>query len=198
MKIIGLCGGSGSGKGSVSAIFLKLGVPSVDTDAVYHELVSSDSPCLRELVREFGSEILKDGALNRKALAEIVFADEEKRIILNRISHSHVLSFTDTILDGYRAQGFSYAIVDAPLLFESGFDKRCDYTLCVLSDREKRIARIIDRDGISREAAEKRIDSQLSDGELLKRCDFSVYNNSTLAELEIKINDTFKMIKSQE
>ena len=194
MKIIGLCGGSGSGKGSVCSIFAKLGVPSVDTDAVYHSLVSSDSPCLKELKESFGEEITVDGKLDRAKLASIVFSNEKRRLMLNSIAHKHVLNATRDILLSFERKGYSYSIVDAPLLFESGFDKECDYTVAVLADKELRIKRIVNRDGIMREGAIKRINSQMSDEELISRCDYYVYNNGCMDDLAREVEKIFKKI----
>ena len=96
MKVIGLCGGSGSGKGTVANIFSSYGIPNIDTDAVYHDLVSNKTPCLDAIVSEFGTVVLNsEGFLNRKKLAEIVFSnteDDSKIQVLNRISHKFVLS----------------------------------------------------------------------------------------------------------
>ncbi len=193
MKIIGLCGGSGSGKGTVASLFSGFGIPSVDTDKVYRELTEGDSPCLEELVGEFGKDILSsNGSLNRKALSDIVFSSpyaEERRKRLNEITHKHILSRTREILEEYRVSGKSAAIVDAPLLFESCFDRECDIIISVISDIKIRISRIIKRDGISESDALVRIKSQLSDEELKKRSDHFIVNNGDLNELSIKVKE---------
>ena len=198
MKIIGLCGGSGSGKGTVCAEFARLGIPSVDTDAVYHELTSRESECLSELVSAFGDKIItKSHTLDRKALADVVFgasSSDEKRALLNKISHKHILKRTGEILDSYRSDGVRGAIVDAPLLFESGFDKECDVTVAVLADRDLRVRRIMRRDGISEERAIARISSQLSDEELSFRCDFVIVNNGEEDSLSQKVAELAEKI----
>ena len=84
MKIIGLCGGSGSGKGAVCDLFLELGIPSIDTDALYHKMTSSDSPCLRALAEEFGASIIDvHGKLDRAVLRGIVFSSTERKNVKN-------------------------------------------------------------------------------------------------------------------
>lgn len=200
MKVIGLCGGSGSGKAVVSSLFLKHNIPSIDTDAVYRELTSGDSECLDALRFEFGDEIIDtDGSLNRRKLASIVFAEKDSTIKLkklNEISHKFILGETRRRLHVYAEQGCLAAIVDAPVLFESGFDSECDLTVCVVADREVRISRIISRDNISREAAEARINSQMSDEELTSRCDYVVYNNSDLDALDHQVNEIVNSIKN--
>ena len=187
MKIIGLCGGSGSGKGTVCSVFKTLGIPSIDTDAVYRDMVSKDSPCLRALTLEFGKEILlDDGSLNRKLLAQIVFSGDDKETklkLLNSISHKYILEETERIIDKYKQAGYFAAIIDAPVLFESGFNKKCDLTICVIANHETRINRIVARDGITSRQASARIASQKSDEELISLCDYYIENNGDFDSL---------------
>ena len=188
MKVIGLCGGSGSGKGAVSSIFAEIGIPSIDTDAVYREMTLSDSPCMRELRAEFGREIINSlGGLDRARLASIVFNDPSRLRTLNKIAHSFILDETRRRLAKYSDEGLPAAIVDAPVLFESGFDKECDEIICVLADRDVRTTRIMSRDGITRDAAEKRIASQMPDETLISKCDHVIYNNSDIESLREQI-----------
>ena len=188
MKVIGLCGGSGSGKGAVSGIFAEIGIPSIDTDAVYRRMTLSDSPCMRELRGEFGDEVVNSlGGLDRARLASIVFNDPSRLKILNKIAHSFILDETRRRLAVYGDEGYPCSIVDAPVLFESGFDKECDEIICVVADKETRIARIMSRDGITRDAAEKRIASQMPDEILISKCDYVIYNNSDIESLREQI-----------
>lgn len=198
MKIIGLCGGSGSGKGRVCDIFRENNIPTIDTDAVYREMTSQKSSCLDALKEEFGKEIITEsGSLNRVKLAEIVFSGEDspkKREKLNQISHKFILDETRLRLEKFRNCGAVAAVVDAPVLFESGFDSECDYVVCVIAEREARIERIMKRDSLSREAAEKRISAQLSDEETISRSDFAIYNNSDLETLRREVNSVITKI----
>ncbi|MBQ8321934.1 MAG: dephospho-CoA kinase [Clostridia bacterium] len=197
MKVIGLCGGSGSGKGTVSSFFSEAGIPVIDTDAIYHELTSHSSDCLSELVAEFGEEIIKDGALDRGALASIVFSSsdsDERRLRLNRITHRYILDEAEKRLSVLAKQGSSIAVVDAPLLFESGFDKRCDVTVAVIADNEKRVERIVMRDGISRERALERISSQIQNADLVSLTDYQIYNSTSLSVLRESVLDLIEKI----
>ena len=191
MKIIGLCGGSGSGKGTVAELFSEYGIPSVDTDAVYHDITSCSSPCLDALVLAFGAEIVADGgALDRKRLSNIVFFgedSEQKREKLNTISHKYVLDKTREILSEYEKQGKKAAFVDAPLLFESGFDRECDLIVAVIADKSVRIDRIMKRDGIDKKSAQRRIDSQLTDEYLKGKSDFIIENSGNFSELKTQV-----------
>ena len=185
MIVIGLCGGSGSGKGSVARIFAAHGIPSVDCDAVYHKIVGSPGGCLDELVGEFGTGILSYGILDRRALAETVFSDKTGTRVkrLNAITHKYVIAEAERMMDGYRKDGVRAVVFDAPLLFESGYDKKCDVTVAVIADRSRRVARIMERDGLTADAARRRIDAQLSDDFLIKNSDYVIHNNGTTADL---------------
>ena len=198
MKVVGLCGGSGSGKGTVAEIFSVYGIPSVDTDKVYHELTSRKSDCLDALVSEFGEGILNDdGRLDRKALSAIVFGDgaaASRRQRLNEITHKFVLDRTRVILRDYEQMGAKAALVDAPLLFESGFDKECDLIIAVIADMNIRIERIMIRDGISKNAATLRVKTQLPDDYLCSRADFIINNSGSLDEVERSVTEIAEKI----
>lgn len=198
MKVIGLCGGSGSGKGTVASIFAKLGIPAIDTDAVYHTLTSEKSPCLDALVEQFGDGILaSNGSLDRKKLTEIVFYGDNSEInrqILNKIAHKHVLDKTRELISEYRKEGKHAAIVDAPLLFESGFDKECDLVIAVTASENKRLERIMKRDKISIEKAKLRIRAQLPDEYLAANSKYTVKNEGNLSDLKVAVENIAKEI----
>lgn len=200
MKVIGLCGGSGSGKGVVAELLSEYGFAHIDTDKIYHELTDKSSPCLDELTFAFGKEIINEkGGLDRTSLAEIVFNSpnkDELRKTLNRIAHRHVLDSVRELLPRLKAEGFAAALVDAPLLFESGFDKECDLILAVVAPREVRVKRICERDGISPDAAKRRIASQLSDKFLLSHSDYCLTNDSDIASLRSQCEGIVKKINN--
>lgn len=189
MKIIGLCGGSGAGKGYVCGIFSRYGIPAIDTDAVYHNIIAKRTPCVTELEETFGPSVVReDGSLNREALAAIVFADgaADKLQALNRITHQYIKTETEQEIEAHRQNGAPAVIVDAPALFESGFDRMCDFTVGVLADREIRLGRIMNRDGISRDRAEARISRQIPDGELKNKCRYCIVNNGEDVESQVR------------
>ena len=172
-KIIGLCGGSGSGKGLVGKIFSDNGYFVIDTDKVYRELVDNKSLCLDALVSEFGGDILNDnGTLDRKKMASIVFSDKKKHSRLNEITHKFVLARVREMIKNSERDNWSGVVVDAPMLYESGFDKECDFVIAIICETNTRVERIILRDKITRDNAIKRISSQLSDAELISKADF--------------------------
>ncbi|MBQ7333672.1 MAG: dephospho-CoA kinase [Clostridia bacterium] len=199
MKIIGLAGGSGSGKSTVCKLFLKNGFTYINTDEVYHRLTSKPSPCLEALTKEFGKEILNsDFSLNREKLASIVFSNDaaEKRKKLNQISHYYVLAETEKIIDSLSQDGFFGVLVDAPLLFESGFDKKCDIIISVIADEKTRISRIVKRDGISQLSAKSRIRAQISDEFLKENSHFIIVNDGDAQDLEARVQEISDKIKN--
>ena len=184
--ILGLTGPSGAGKGVLAQrLHDAHGFVWIDTDAVYHDLTSAPSPCLDELQSAFGTGIIKQGALDRPALASIVFAKDakDKLELLNCITHKHVMEKSRRQIDAARQSGARGAVLDAPLLFEAGADALCTHTAAVLADRAVRLHRIITRDGLTEQAAQKRLDAQKSDDFYRQRADFVIYNNGTAQEL---------------
>lgn len=177
MLTIGLTGGSGAGKGYVAALFAQNGIPALDTDLVSRQVCAPGQPCTRELAKAFGSGILaSDGSLNRPKLAAIAFADRQKLEILNAVTHKYILDECRLWLSTQRKGGAHAAIIDAPQLFESGFDRECDITVAVVADVETRLRRILQRDGIPPEAARRRIERQHSDLWFRSHCTYTISN----------------------
>ncbi len=182
MLIIGLSGPSGAGKGYVASLLARYGVPSIDTDAVYHDLLIPPSPCLDELTARFGRAILDtNGHLDRAALAALVFAPghEVDLAELNTITHRHILREVRRLLDAYRATDTAAVLVDAPQLFESGFDRECDRVLSVLAPHDVRLSRILQRDGLTLDRAAARLAAQKPDAFFRERSDAILINDGT-------------------
>ena len=195
MLVIGLTGGTGSGKGCVSASFLQFNINAIDTDKVSRIVCEKGAPCLNELVSFFGQSILNpDKTLNRRALASIAFSDKQKLESLNKITHKHILAYTRNWLEEQKANGRVAAIVDAPLLYESGFDKECDKIITVISDRETRTKRIIARDNLSLEDAEKRLNNQGDDEFYIQKADFIITNNGTLNDVDKQVKEIYNQL----
>lgn len=189
LKIIGICGRSGSGKGYVSRTFSLFGIPSVDTDAVYRDIISGGArtECVGELVSVFGSGIIDDeGNLVRRRLANIVFAEgaADKLRMLNEITHKYILAETLRLCSEYKKMGKKAVIIDAPVLFESGFDYYCDIKLCVTAPEELLVERICQRDGIPVFEAERRLESQMSSERLRELCHGEIVNDGKMDVIE--------------
>ena len=191
MKVLGLTGPTGAGKGAVSAVFLRrYGIPAIDTDRVYHALLVPPSACLNELVTAFGSEILtSDGYLDRPALSKIVFSDpsREKQSLLNRITHKFVLDRTSELVEEYRRGGAPAVLVDAPLLYESGYDAKCDAVIAVIASEPIRKKRIMERDHLSEERAVARLNMQKPDNFYIDRAQYVVVNDGDMHALDDQI-----------
>jgi len=187
MQIYGLCGGSGSGKSTVASIFASEGICVLDADKIYSELLYPSSPLMNELASAFGETIiLEDGNLNRKMLANLVFSENGRKTllpILNEITHKAVIEEVISRIESLSKKGHRAVIFDAPLLFESGFDKQCDKIVGVIADRDIRISRIMQRDNITRDIAISRIDSQVPNSFIKENADFIIVNNGTAEEL---------------
>ena len=195
MKVIGLTGPSGAGKGTVGNKFADRGIPVIDCDAVYHALLLPPSPCAEEIAATFGKEyLLPDGTLDRRALSAYVFAHPEKLELLNRISHKYVLERVDELLVPFSLAGKPAAVIDAPTLFESGADKMCDAVVAVTASREKRLERVMSRDKISREAALSRIEAQPEDAFYTSRADFVIVNDGTEQALGAEVDSLLRAL----
>ena len=197
MIIIGLCGNSGSGKSTVCKIFAKYGLPSIDADLVYRELTASETELTKKISERFGNETLNaDLSLNRKALAGIVFADNSEALLaeLNKITHSSIIKETKKRIEFFSKEGVDAVIFDAPLLFESGFNNECNVIISVCAPQEEKIERIIQRDNVTREIAEKRLNSQLSEEFLRENSDFVINSGEEYPDAEIQIKKIIKNI----
>ena len=192
MRIIGVTGPSGAGKGAVSAVLKSENIKIIDADAVYHSVIAPPSECLDELVDFFGGDILSvSGELDRPSLSKKVFGEENKDnlLILNRITHKYVSKRIDELLKEYRVENIIACVIDAPLLIEAGLDKICDFTVAVLADKNIRAERLVARDNINFEAVMKRIESQKSDKFYIDNSDYTLYNNGEIQELHNKIEE---------
>ncbi len=191
MKIIGLSGQSGAGKGTVAKILAENGIPHIDCDRIYHSMLTPSGECTNELSKAFGTEILApDGSVDRKKLGSMVFSGEghEKRLeVLNSITHSLVLKKCRALIEEYKNQDKIAVTVDAPTLFESGFDRECDIILSVLAPHEIRLERIMKRDRISREKAIERFSAQKSEDFFRENSDYVIENSAAEGELEAAI-----------
>ena len=183
-RIIGVTGRSGCGKSLLSARLEQLGAQVLDADKIYAELLQTENPMTGMLNHRFPG-VWKDGVLDRKKLADIVFSDEQARLDLNFITHSQVKAEMH-----YRTvhSDSKLIVLDVPLLFESGIDRLCDVTLAVLADREGSLLRIMKRDGIDRPRAEARLNSQPDDAFYRARADLLLHNRGSLAEFEANID----------
>ena len=182
--IIGLTGGIASGKSTVSKYLAEKGFKVYDADKIAKD-ISEKKSVQEEIILTFGDKILDENKnVDRKKLKEIVFEDKEKLKQLNAIIHPKVIDFYKKLKEKNTDE---IIIFDVPLLFESGIEKFCDKILVVISDYEIQLNRIVERDKIDRDLAEKIIKSQLSNEERIKKTDVVIENNSSLEDLFEKV-----------
>ncbi len=195
MLVIGLTGPSGSGKGKIAEILSEYNVEHINADSVYHNILIPPSPCLDELVENFGYGILNAGGqLDRRALSALVFGEENKQKLekLNRITHKYVCARIRQIIRYFESINCNACVIDAPLLLESGLQHDCDFVISVLADKELRAQRIAKRDNISIEDANLRISSQKPDSFYIEGSDAVVYNNGDEDALRASLLDCLK------
>ena len=173
--IIGITGGSGCGKTTLLNLIAEKGGLILDCDAIYHRLLQTDKAMLSAIDGRFPG-VIENGILNRKKLGAIVFADEAALLDLNAITHSAVKAEVLRMLPSTP----SLIAIDAIGLFEGGLAEHCDITVAVTAPEEARIARLMAREGISREYAAKRIAAQQSNAHFASLCDHTLENNKEI------------------
>lgn len=171
-RLIGITGGSGCGKSYLSGRLREKGIPVIDCDLVSREIMAKDTPCAKEVCEFFGEEILENGEINRRKLGRIVFSDGEKLKKLNEITHKYIL---ESIYNKMAKEESDVIVTDGATLIESGI--KCDLMVGIVADREVRKKRIMERDGLSEEDAQLRINAQKPDRFYKENCDFVVDNS---------------------
>ena len=176
MLRVGLTGSIAVGKSYVASTFAELGCHILDADQTAREVVLPGSAGLAAVVNAFGSEILNaDGTLNRQSLGALVFADDVKRQQLNHILHPFIIARQDEILRGWEERDpEGIGIVDAALMIESGGYKRFDKLIVVHCRPEVQLERLMLRSGLSRDEAQRRIDSQMPQEEKQRYADYLI------------------------
>ena len=193
--IVGLTGQSGSGKSTVAKIFKQNKFDVIDADACAKR-INSTKECAFLLSSIFGESILNDDeTLNRKALANIVFSDKNMLQKLNQTMFPIVIEEMLTEIAKSKSQ---FIIVDAPQLFESGFDKMCDHIIAVTAAHDILIERITARDGISVELAEKRLASQFTIDFFKENCEYVIESNGDFNNLNLQVEDIVRDIRKEE
>ena len=190
MRVIGLTGGSGSGKTTALRYLEERGALGIDCDEVYHRLLS-ESEAMLSALRERFPGAFPDGAFDRKALGRIVFADAEALRDLNALTHRYVFEEVRRLLREHARRGGTLAAVDAVELIDGGLGALCTFTVGVVADAEKRAARIMAREGIGREYALSRIEAQKPDAYYEQNCDRVIRNDGSRRELLERCRELF-------
>jgi dephospho-CoA kinase len=195
-RVIGLTGGIGSGKSTVSRFLAELGAAVIDADKIGHEVYRPDTDTWRELVKTFGRGILAaDNTIDRKKLGAIVFSNEEELKRINAIIHPQITEIIKKQIDDYRRKEAKVIVLDAPVLLEAHAKNLVDEVWVVVADEENVIKRAVARTGLREEQIRDRIRAQMSKTERIKNAQVIIYNDGTPEDLRGKIKNLWEQIK---
>lgn len=188
MKVIGITGNSGAGKTTISTILEEnYNAYIIDADKIAKEMSRKGTQYLNSIVKYFGKGILDPKEeLNRKKLADLIYENEEKRKILNKLTFKYIVKEINTIIKNLKNE--ELVVIDAPLLFESKLNELCDLVIGVIAKKEDKIERICSRDNITEEKAHKRLSIQKNNEFIREKADYIIVNDSSIEELKSKIN----------
>lgn len=191
--IIGLTGGSGSGKSTVAEILKQHNMLIIDCDKIAHEIILKGNDAYIELINIFGENILDSSKqIDRKKLGNIVFKDKGKLNLLNECTHKHIVNKVKEIIkENLNNKDINSIVIDAPLLIEANLHTIVDEVWAVYADTDIRIQRLIKRDNITLEQAKERLQSQMSWVEMVTYADTIIYNNN-LDDMKKQIESILK------
>jgi dephospho-CoA kinase len=193
MLKVGLTGSIAVGKSYVVSVLQELGCIVFDADKVAHSVMEPGCPAYHDIIKEFGTDVLAgDSSIDRTKLGAIVFSDAERRRRLNEIVHPRVMAEQDRLMREAEAKNpDGIAIIDAALMIESGGYKRFDKLIVVFCDRETQIERLMKRNGITREDAERRIAAQMSSDEKRSYADYEIDTSGTFEDTRSRVIEVY-------
>ena len=201
--VIGLTGGIGTGKSTVSQILREKKFPVIDLDIVSHEVIKFPE-VIKKIVENFGKEVLENSGnfenennairISREKLGKIIFENREKRLLLNSIMHPEILRAMKEKISRYKKNN-KIIFVEIQLLFEVQWEKEFDYILLISAKKSTQIRRILERDNRSENDALNIINSQMPLDEKKERSDFVIENDGSIQDLEKKVDEFLRMLK---
>lgn len=199
MKVIGLTGGIGTGKSTVSDYLKKKGCLIIDADALSRKMTQKGKPAVKEIAISFGKHLVdEDGNLDRKALGKIVFNDKKKLDILQAIITNKVVEYIEESIFNLKTDNYDgIVVIDAPLLFECGMEHMSDENWLVTTDLDIRLERVKKRDGLSEEEILSRINNQMSQEDKEKKSNCVLNNSGSLEELYNQIDKNLERIQDE-
>jgi len=192
-KVIGVTGGIGSGQSTVCDQFKKLGCKVINVDEKAKQVIKKNKTVQTEIKKEFGKKVFfRDGKLIRKLLASIVFEDENKTQLLNKIIHPRMVADVVEEMESARFSGrYPLIIVDAALIYEISIEKLFEYVIVVFSNQNQRVKRVMQRDDVKKEEVIARMNRQIPLAEKQKWADFVIDNRGEVADLEKQVQKVF-------
>jgi len=198
MRVIGLTGGIGSGKSTVAQFMAELGAVVLDLDKVGHEALEFGSEVRGRLVDEFGGEILReDGEIDRNRLGKLVFGNREALLRLNRILHPVIDDILLARLEGYRREGVDIVVLEAAAMLEAGKESQVDELWITVAPEDTVLKRLFGRDGFSEKESRARIESQMSNEELMKHADVVIDTDCSLGELSKRVAAEWRKLQDR-
>jgi dephospho-CoA kinase len=199
MKVIGLTGGIGSGKSTVSQLLHELGAVVLDADRIGHEAYKPNTETWLEVVSAFGRQILtSNGEIDRRRLAQIVFSDPESLARLNQIVHPRMYEMMKTKIEEFRRQGVKVVVLEAAILLEADWTPLVDEVWVTVTPEHEVVKRTVERTGLPEEQVIARIRSQLSSEERTKHANVIINNDGSIDELKVKIKELWDRIQAQD
>ncbi len=196
--ILGLTGGIATGKSTVTGMLRERGIPVIDADQIAREVVEPGKPAYEAIVRHFGREILlEDGQIDRKKLGEVVFSDETERQKLNAIVHPEVRRVMREEAEAAEAGGAEIVFMDIPLLFESKLQHMVEKIAVVYAPADMQLARMIERDELEEEQAQKRLRAQFPIDQKKSEADFLIDNSASREETVKQVEQMLAVIRAE-
>lgn len=195
--VVGLTGGLGTGKSLVAKEFKRLGAHIVDADGIAREVTRPGTPAYAGIKKEFGPGfIAPDGAIDRKALATLVFSDPERLKRLNEITHPAIIREIEARVEAIKKDHpGGIIVVDAPLLIEVGLEKKMDRVVVVYADEKTQLKRIMERDGLEREEAQRRMGAQMPVKKKVEFADFVIDGNGSVEETVGSVKGVYERLQ---
>jgi dephospho-CoA kinase len=194
---IALTGGIATGKSYVATRLREAGVPIVDADALAREVVTPGSPALSAIRKRFGPDaVRRDGTMDRIRVGQIVFKDKRARLDLEAIIHPAVIKAIKDFFDKLPKRT-PFAVADIPLVFETGREKEFDDIIVVACPREMQLQRLMERNKLSKEDAEKRLAAQLPIDQKVKKATYVIKNDGTFEETNAQVDELIKKLGSK-
>lgn len=190
--VLAVTGGIASGKSMVTDHLKKCGLPIVDADVISKQLTAKNAAGTLAIAKQFGEEYVKDGVLDRCAFAALIFSDEKARSKLNGLLHPMVFAQMQRELTALARAGHALAVIDVPLLFESGADRFADEIWCVDAPVSTRLQRIVQRDGVSIQEAQRRIDAQMDERTRCEKSDVIIDNAQEWERTRAHVDELLK------
>lgn len=195
-KVIGLTGGMGSGKSTVSQVLSELGAVIVDADKIGHEIYQPNTAIWRQLVKTFGKQILApDNTIDRKKLGAIVFSNPESVKKLDSIVLPGMFQVAKRQIEEARKQGVKVVVLDAPTLFEAKWDSLVEEVWVVVANEADVIKRATERTGLPEEQIRARIRAQMSNEERVKRANVVIHNDGAVKDLRKKVGELWEALQ---